>query len=99
MAKTKKEFCIMPNSYLYEIERTEYNVRHEVFYGTSNRQKSIEDGLIIFLPPHLHNMSNKGIHFDNEFNKSVKRLGQKAYMHHYNKTIEEFIERYGRNYL
>lgn len=99
MVKKKKEFCIMPDSYLYETTRTDYNVRHEVFYGTANRKKSIEDGLVIFLPPILHNMSNISIHFDKVFDNTIKQIGQKTYMEYYNKTMEEFIERYGRNYL
>lgn len=45
----KKEFCIMPESPYYSTERFYGSERHEVFEGrTGNRDKSIEDGLVIF---------------------------------------------------
>lgn len=73
--------------------------RHEIFYGRKNRQKSIEDGLVVFLTPELHNMSDYGVHFNKSFDIELKQLGQKRWMEYYEKTVEEFIERYGRNYL
>ena len=74
-------------------------VRHEVFFGTKNRQKSIEDGLVVFLTPELHNMSNYGVHFNPSFDKELKKIGQKTWMEYYNKTEIDFISRYGRSYL
>lgn len=79
--------------------REEGLVRHEIFYGRKNRQKSIEDGLVIFLRPEDHNMSNHGIHFNKTFDLSAKKLAQQRYMCYYNKSTDEFIDRYGRNYL
>ena len=73
--------------------------RHEVFFGTRNRQKSIDDGLVVFLTPELHNMSNKGVHFNKEFRDMMQKEGQRSWMKHYNKTIDDFIKRYGKNYL
>ena len=73
--------------------------RHEVFFGTANRQKSIRDGLVIFLTPELHNMSNKGIHFNRNFDITVKRSGERAWLDYYGKTIDDFRQEYGKNYL
>ena len=95
----KKEFCIMPKNSLYEIERKEGLVRHEVFFGRKNRQLSIKYGLIIFLNAEKHNMSNKGIHFNQKFCEEVQKVGQKAFMKYYNKTEEEFRQIFGKNYL
>ena len=67
--------------------------------GGANRKFSDEDGLFVYLPPELHNMSDKGIHFDKEFMDYAHKVGQKAWMEHYNKTTEDFIKRYGKNYL
>lgn len=92
------EFCIMPESPLYFTERKEGLHRHEVFFG-SNRQKSIDMGLVVFLPPELHNMSKAGVHFNREFDLKLKRIGQTAAMSHYNLTTEEFIKIFGRNYI
>lgn len=73
--------------------------RHEVFFGY-NRQRSIKDGLVIFLTPELHNMNSKtGIHYDKTFDADAKRTGQLAWMEYYHKTVEDFIKEYGRNYL
>ena len=73
--------------------------RHEVFFGTANRQKSIRDGLVIFLTPEMHNMSNKGIHFNRNFDIAAKRSGERAWLDYYGKTIDDFIHEYGKNYL
>ena len=72
--------------------------RHEVFFG-KNRQKSIEDGLVVFLTPVLHNMSDSGVHFNKTFRDNMQKEGQKCWMKYYNKTKEDFIKRYGKNYL
>jgi len=71
---------------------------HEVYYG-KNREKSIEDGCCVYLCGAHHNMSNKGIHFDHELDLKVKKEMEVAWLMYYNKTIEDFIKRYGRNYL
>ena len=96
----KEEFCIMPDHPPYWRNHREFGLhRHEVFFGTANRQKSIRDGLVIFLTPELHNMSNNGIHFNRNFDIAVKRAGERAWMEYYGKTIEEFRKEYGKNYL
>ncbi len=94
----KKEFCIMPKSIFWETQRFYGSHRHEVF-GGANRQLSIEDGLVIFLIPEMHNMSNQGIHFNKEFMDYVHKIGQQTWQKYYNKTEEDFIKRYGKSYL
>lgn len=73
--------------------------RHEVFFGVRNRQKSIDDGLVVFLTPEMHNMSNKGVHFNKEFRESMQREAQIRWQEYYNKSVDDFIKRYGKNYL
>lgn len=73
--------------------------RHEVFFGVRNRKKSIEDGLVVFLKPELHDMSDKGVHFNSEFRNYMQQEAQKIWMKHYDKTEDDFRKRYGRNYL
>lgn len=95
-----KEHSIMnDNPPLWRNYRFYGSHRHEVFFGTRNRQKSIEDGLVVFLTPELHNMSDKGVHFNKNFRECMQREAQKQWMKHYNKTEEDFIKRYGKNYL
>ena len=99
---SRVEFCIIPpNPYsVYRTMRTETHChRHEIFYGTANRKKSIKDGLVVFLTPEMHNMSDRGVHFNRRLDLELKQIGQKAWMEYYGKTIKDFIKEYGRNYL
>lgn len=95
----KEEFCIMPKDSFWSNKREPGLVRHEIFGGTARRQLSIEDGLVIFLTPEMHNMSDKGIHFNKEFRDYSHRVGQKVWQEYYHKTKEDFIARYGKSYL
>lgn len=94
--KKEKDFCIMLQSNLYKTKRENGLDRHEVYFGTANRKLSIEDGLVVFLPKKLHNMSNKGVHFNKKFDNKLKKIAKKAWMDYYKKTEEEFIKRYGK---
>lgn len=97
--KQKKDFCIMPKSKLYSTVRTEiYCERHEVYFSKAYRQKSINDGLIVFLTRESHRGTN-GVHGKNgdKLNRQLKRLAEKAWTSYYKKTKEEFIERFGKS--
>lgn len=96
--KREEEFCIMPKSKLYSTKRTEiYCERHEVYFSKAYRQKSINDGLIVFLMRKDHRGTN-GVHGKNgdKLNRQLKKLAQKAWCKYYNKTKEEFIKEYGK---
>lgn len=96
----KEEFCIMKdNPPLWSNKRFAGSHRHEVMFGTANRKKSIEDGLVIFLRPEDHNASKYGIHFNKDFDLYAKKEAEKRWCEFYNKTPEQFRKRYGRNYL
>lgn len=71
---------------------------HEIFYGTANRKKSIEDGMLINLCGDHHNLSSKGVHFDKELDLKLKQLAQKKWEETYGDR-DDFIKRYGRSYL
>lgn len=97
----KEEFCIMrDNPPYWRNKRFNGSHRHEVFYGTRNRKKSIEDGLIVFLTYENHEGTN-GVHGKNGhiLDLMLKQEAEKTWLIYYNKTINEFIERYGKNYL
>lgn len=94
----KEDFCIMPKNKLYSTVRTEiYCERHEVYFSKAYRQKSINDGLIVFLTRESHRGTN-GVHGKNgdKLNRQLKRLAEKAWISYYNKTKEEFIREYGK---
>lgn len=71
---------------------------HETYYG-KNRQKSIEDGCCVYLCGRHHNQSNLGVHFNHELDLEIKKQMEKCWLEHYNKTIDDFIKKFGRNYL
>lgn len=66
---------------------------------TGNRDKSIEDGLVIFITPYQHRTNDNSIHLNPKQWEWLKAIAQKAWQKYYNKTEEEFRLRYGKNYL
>ena len=101
MKNLTDEFCIMKdNPPYYRNFRFCGSERHEVFEGrTGNRNKSIEDGLVIFTTPVLHRTGNNSIHKSPKEWLWLKELGEKTWLEYYNKTIDDFRERYKQNYL
>jgi hypothetical protein len=93
LSKKKEEFSIMNNTNLWRNERFPGSHRHEVFEGI-HRQDCIKDGLVIYLTPELHNMSDKGIHFDVAFRKFAENQAKMCWMRYYEKTEEEFNKKY-----
>lgn len=73
---------------------------HHIFFGTANRQLSEKDGLKVWLCQY-HHRGTKGVHGKDghELDEKLKSIAQMFYMQRYNKTEDEFIERYGKNYL
>ena len=71
---------------------------HEVFYGTANRKKSIDDGMVVTLCAKHHNMSSEGVHSDHGLDLALKVRAQIAWENEYGNR-EMFIERYGKSYL
>lgn len=69
--------------------------RHEIF-GSSNRQQSKADGLWVSLCPYCHKWEHEGGGLERD-GVTLKQIGQMAYERTH--TREEFIKRYGRNYL
>lgn len=72
---------------------------HHVFFGTANRKKSEEDGCKIWLCHYHHTGSKNSVHFNIKTDRELKRQVEEVWLKHYNKTVEDFIKRYGRNYL
>lgn len=90
----------MPNGIEWKNYRFPGSERHEVFEGrTGNRDKSIEDGLVIFTTPENHRTSKDSIHLNPKKWLFLKKLGEQVWIEYYKKSIEDFRERYGKNYL
>lgn len=80
-------------------ESNPYDVQvHEIFYGSDNREKSIEDGLCVELCTRHHDTNyQSSVHNDRHFDFTMKQVGQIEYEKTH--TRDEFIKRYGMNYL
>lgn len=89
----------MPDGPWWRSERFSGSHRHEIFYGSAYRQKSINMGLFVYLTPELHNMSDDGVHFNKDRDLELKQIGQLTCMGHYGLNIADFINEFGRNYL
>lgn len=94
----KTEYCIIPPGPFWASTRLPGLVRHEVFFGPY-RQKSIALGLVAFLTPEMHNMSDYAVHNCRDNDLVLKRIGQRAAMLQYGWNTEKFISEFGKNYL
>jgi hypothetical protein len=98
-----EEKCIMPPNPNYQTYRFPGSERHEVFEGrTGNRDKSIEDGLVIFLMPSQHRTGKFSVHLNPKYWREeikLQEIAEQAWIDYYGKTKEDFRKRYGRNYL
>ena len=92
---------IMQNiKYCYVCGETHNLHKHHVMKGTRNRDKAEKDGLWVYLC-YDHHEGTYGVHgkLGHELDIYLIKQAEERWLKHYNKTIEDFIERYGRNYL
>ena len=94
-----KRFSIIQDLKTCYVCNSSVNIHiHEVYYG-KNRKKSIEDGCCVYLCGKHHNQSNDGVHFNHKLDLELKKQMELYWLKYYNKTTDDFIKRYGRNYL
>lgn len=80
---------------------TAYNLHsHHILFGVANRKLSDKDGLTVYLC-YEHHEGTSGVHGKNghELDLELKKLAQKRWMEYYDKTEDDFRQRYGRSYL
>jgi len=73
-----------------------YAERHEVFFGTGERQKSIQYGLQVDLCG-LHHRGDDGPHINREVDLRYKREFQEKFELEHSREL--FMKEFGRNYL
>ena len=72
---------------------------HHIF-GGANKRKSEEDELMVWLCRTCHNEVHHGAHCSGELMMRLRQYGEKLWLcNNPDKTVEDFIKRYGRNYL
>lgn len=67
---------------------------HHMLFGNKKPQAD-EDGLTVQLC-HYHHMR---LHQNSEHQLELKQLAERVWLDHYNKTIDDWIARYGKNFL
>ena len=71
---------------------------HHIF-GGRNRKRADADGMTVHLCHFCHNEPPRGVHFNKKNDTRLKQMGERHWLQHYGKTVEDFIQAYGRNYL
>lgn len=70
---------------------------HEIYFGTANRQKSIDWGCYVKLCSRHHNGSDAGVHYNKQLNLNLKQLCQRKFEELHGR--EMFMQTFRRNYL
>lgn len=78
---------------------THYLEMHHCFGGQPNRKYSEEDGLKVWLCHSCHNEPPNGVHFNKYRMAWLHDYAQRRAMEYYGWSIDEFRQRYGKNYL
>ena len=74
-----------------------YTEVHHVIYGTANRKLSDKYGLVVPLC-HEHHRGQTGVHFNRDFDISLKKLAQEKFNAVYGAN-KSFIKVFGKSYL
>lgn len=98
--KSKRSKSIISDSqYCYLCQQIGFNNPgtevHHCLHGTANRRLADEDGLTV----RLCNVHHRFLHDRGDHDKELQQLAQSTWMKHYEKTADDFRERYGKNYL
>lgn len=83
----------------YECHKTTNLHLHHIFFG-KNRKKCNKDKLVVYLCYDHHEGTN-GVHGKNghKLDLKLKRIAELKWLEGDNKIVEDFIQRYGKNYL
>lgn len=71
---------------------------HHCLHGWANRRLSEKDGLKVWLCNYHHTGSNEAVHNNPDADLFLKKMAQEYYERNIG-TRQQFIQRYGRNYL
>lgn len=74
--------------------------KHHIVFGTANRKLAEEDGLWVWLCPDCHR-GTYGVHgyAGHDRDLALKRAAEYAWIRKNDSSVEEWIKRYGKNYL
>ena len=72
-----------------------YTEVHHCIHGTANRKLADEDGLTVHLCMNCH----RKLHDKGFGNRYLQEIAEEAWLKRNNKTIEDWIARYHKNFL
>lgn len=70
---------------------------HHIFMGNKHRKLADQDGLAVWLCPSHHQWGKYSAHKDPELRLELQQIGQRKYLETH--SMEEWMARYGKNYL
>ena len=100
MGQRELEKSIIPNNdkYCYLCKQRGLYIEgtdsHHCLFGNKKKYAD-DDGLTVQLC-HRHHMR---LHSQQEHQIELKQLAERVWLEHYDKTIEDWINRYGKNFL
>lgn len=100
MSKKELAKSIIPNNdeYCYLCKQVGRYVKgtdtHHCLFG-NKKSFADADGLTVQLC-HIHHMR---LHQQQEHQLELKQLAERVWLEHYDKSLEDWIERYGKNFL
>lgn len=86
------EFCFICKKFG---QRRRGNEKHHCLFGSSKRQLADEDGCFVQLCTEHHRM----LHDHGFYKDELIQLAERSWLDYYGKTVDDFIKRYGKNYL
>lgn len=89
------DMSIMPPSTLYFNKKTKGCDKHHIFGNVANRPKSEAYGLFVWLTPEQH----KYLHEHPLEMIKIKKIAQATFMDYYNKSVDAFINLFGKNWI
>ena len=91
--RKKKKIRIQESKRCYVCGDTNVELHHMM----EQKKLAEEDGLVIWLCPMHHRISNNSAHMNKEFREELHRMAQRQYLKHH--QVSEWMARYGQNYI
>lgn len=86
-------YCFIHKEYLHMTVPAVHE--HHCIHGVANRKLADKDGLTVFLCMACHN----ALHDKRLYDLKLQQYAEQVWLDHYGKTVDEWIKRYGKNYL
>lgn len=101
MTNYKRAKSIMQDDMSCFVCRTTLNLApHEIFFGTSDREKSCKYGCWVYLCDKHHTATSMGVHQNPKLDNHLKQIAQELFEDYYKPNGREFfMSIFRKNYL